>query len=426
MAKTELEMKLQGNKIMKANFRKLAILTLFGGAMVGLTACGGGGGGSSESSDPYRPSTGRVAVSVTQKTPGLVELKVTNISSTNSSKLWFSMVDANNYYYSNIGQNLPNVCNGDDILRPSEYCYIDVYPISRTVMTGLSKLNYIDNNINLNHVVSITNSDQVFNYNFELTGALYALTDNNVIFEKDHGSPVWNSDQVKLANSTIVSALTTDFKGAVVIANAMDGHIYLQTDYATKAWDDLGKVIATTNTINTIAYDKGNTLYAAGNSNVIYRQDYTTQSWVTADNLPLTVTSINNIGFINNDWVAQVNNGSAPTFYRRSLNIWSNIGMPALADVLGFSVSTNGKIYSSLRGIARTYSYDGAWSAGDVFTPAVEAQSLFTDSHGNLFAGDGNSVYQKLVGGPWVNIGTPDGYAIKAITQGVRLTITRG
>ena len=79
-------MKLQGTKMMKMNFKKLAILTMIGAATVGLTACGGG---EATPDTPADQVNGKIVPQIFQMTPSLVNISVINQAVASTGTLFF-------------------------------------------------------------------------------------------------------------------------------------------------------------------------------------------------------------------------------------------------------------------------------------------------------------------------------------------------
>ncbi|WP_203385225.1 hypothetical protein [Cysteiniphilum marinum] len=406
------------------SIKKLAMMSVFAGAMVGVVGCGGGGG--SAGVDTSQPNSEDITIKLREYTPSVAAIRVENQGGTNTGTLFFDYFSDDNYeIYDGVSDtsyctpvSCFRTCKSGEFITSGGACYIYI--------NAKKTLEYKDDPIVLEDAITITNIGKVYKFNINIKGQLFALNNNRLI-EKSKDSSDWRYPQYQGDFSYgLARAMSFDNNGVMFVGNTV-GEIISMLPIGSKHY---GKPTTTNDPINTVAFNSNNTPYVGSEgSNQIYK--FESGNWVSTGTPDSVLTSIKNIAFFGDDnMVVQGNLPSLPSFYIRNNNAWQNVGMPLSSslNVLGFAVDNTGKIHTSLQTRGDTFSYTNQWSSGDgnVVDSSSEVRSLIADKSGNLYAAVGTEVYEKTSGSNWVSIGSPNSYSnVTSIAQGVKVTVTQ-
>jgi hypothetical protein len=424
-------MKLQGNKMMKTNFKRLAILTMVGAATVGLTACGGGGGSSDGQPANLQASLIKINLStqaITLSNTGGSATGTLSISSPSSGT--FLIYDGTSDQSWCTPTKCPSSCQSMQTLAAGASCKIYI--------NAQNIIDYNQDPVTVNNALVVTDLSDAKTYSYTLknTGVIYAVTATNNIYYQAKTDAWWSVDFAKPTTESQIYGFAIDHNGIAYIGGA--SKLYRINDVFHTNWDDLGTVSSSITGVNAIAFDANNNVYSGGeNSDKYYTFSNGAWSEHAITGMP-SFSSITDIGFSSTDtMVVAAKDVTTPHIFMKPVAVnWLDVGLPSVAAtaVYGFSVANDGTIYITVDSTNKYYSNSGSSQAswvdnGNVQFGTKPVYALNVDSTGIVYAGIGNNgeINKKVAGDPnWGTLVSPEiGAAVTHLANGSLLTITK-
>ena len=273
---------------------KITVLSLITLVLM-MNACGGGGGGDNHA--PGSTQYGLIRTTIDELSPSVVRITITNTSRQYpTGQIMHNFDDRQDdlELYDPAHPSLwcdhnicPKACTGNPI-PANDYCY--------AYMNAKNSTGYFQGD-RPHDITIINNAENHKPFNFRMTnaGVLYAINAIGEVKYRTNTPADNNWDTIpKPMGSGTITALETDRYGVIYIGDD-HGHVY-RFDPISSNWNDLGVINPAVNIVLTLAFGRGNELYAAGRgSGQIY--EYINGHWQL--NTPgLVIPGINHISHI--------------------------------------------------------------------------------------------------------------------------------